>query len=381
MHAPNLGLSRSLARAVPFGIIWGVATGAMEALSLPVVDRSWSSFGVLILSNVSAWSVVGIGIAWLVERAQWRLERPLFLAVASILATLAFSAVASWIFSIRWLPGPGFGIARVIPDQNPVASFAYQAWIVMFYGGLYAIAWRFNQRAERTRALLDQTQIARMRSETLFGDAQLRALRGHVDPAFLLHVMREVEHRYAAAHGRADHLTNLLVGFLRLAMPGVRSGSSTLATELALARSYAELWSDLDHERATWRIEALEPWPDMPFPPLLLLPILDRLAVASGAEARGRVQVASNSACVTLTFDANGVAGSDWLTPELAYRIRVGLSTRLGDAWSMSFRDPLKSDAPALRITMRADRTPEDEQSLDASLSTASISKGSIHDS
>lgn len=369
LHLPVLQPLRDVASVVPLAVIWGVAAGAMEAVSLPLADRSWSSFGWLLLANVSAWSVVGVAIAWLVERAQWRLERPLFLAASIAVAALALSAIASLIFSIGWIPGPALGIARVLPDaSDPVASFMYQAWIVVFYGGLYVIAWRFNQRAERTRAMLDRAQIARVRSEMLFGAAQLQALREHIDPAFLLRVMEEVERRYGSAPEDADRLVNLLVAFLRMAMPGVRSGDSTLVAELALAQSYAELWSDLDRGRATWRIEAPEKPGNLPFPPLLLLRVLDRLAIASSERERGRVRVVCGNDRVTVTFDADVASGSDWLTPQLAYRMRVALSTRFGHAWSMSLRSEFETDAPALRITMG--RAQNEEASRDTSLVT-----------
>lgn len=376
--AMRTSLQHRLLRALPLGVLWGMAAGAMEAVALPVLDERWSSFGLLLLSNMSAWSVVGVGIALLVECAQWRLERPFFLAVAIVVAALAFSAVASWIFSIRQVPGPGLGIARVLRTTDPLGSFLYQAWIVVFYGGLYAIAWTFNQRAERTRDLLDEARIARVHSETLLADAQLRALRGHVDPQFLLRVIHDIDGRYTTAPVDADRLVNCLVRFLRLAMPGVRNGCSSLGAEIALVRSYAALWSNLERDRATWRIDAPETIPDMPFPPLLLLPVLDRLAFASTGSERGHVSVASGNDGAELAFHAEGVVGSDWLTAELAYRIRVAMSTHFGHDWSMAFRNAAENAAPALRIAIRTRRTTDNECSPDRSSSIAFTSKGAI---
>lgn len=377
---PAMRTSRQhrLLRALPLGILWGIAAGAMEAVALPVLDERWSSFGLLLLSNMSAWSVVGVGIALLVECAQWRLERPFFLAAAIVVAAAAFSAVASWIFSIRQVPGPGLGIARVLRTTDPLGSFLYQAWIVVFYGGLYAIAWTLNQRAERTRDLLDQARIARVHSETLLAEAQLRALRGHVDPRFLLRVIHDIDARYTTAPADADRLVNRLVTFLRLAMPGVRSGCSLLGAEITLARSYAALWSDLERDRATWQIDAPETIPDMPFPPLLLLPVLDRLASASTGRERGHVVVASGSDGAELAFHAAGVVGADWLTEELAYRIRVAMSTQFGHDWSMAFRKAAESAAPALRILIRTRHTRDGAASPERPSSFAFTSKGAV---
>ena len=56
-------------------------------------------------------------------------------------------------------------------------------------------------------------------------------------------------------------LLDQLVGFLRLAMPGVRSGQSTLAAELALVRSYAQLWPNSTRARAAGTATSTPHWP------------------------------------------------------------------------------------------------------------------------
>ena len=56
---------------------------------------------------------------------------------------------------------------------------------------------RFHPTVNPTPQVLTQAQIARSGTATLFSEARLRALRGHVDPDFLLRVLGEVERRYA----------------------------------------------------------------------------------------------------------------------------------------------------------------------------------------
>ena len=347
-------LRHRFSRALALGVLWGAAVGAMEAVVLPVLDGSSSSFVVLLVSNMGAWAIVGMGIAWAVEYTQrWR-EQPISNAVSIVVGVLAFSAFASLLFAVESVPGPGLGVARVFPSgADPLASLLYQAWILLFYGGLYVVAWTLNQRAERTRALLTETQIARIRSETLLAEAQLQALRGYVDPQFLLRVTREIQHRYDAAAEDANRLVDLLVGFLRAAMPGLRSGCSTLAAELTLARSYSDLWADLGSQRPSCAIDGPEPFPDVPFPPLLLLSVLDRLAFSTTGQERARLRVIGAEGDVSLSVDAPGISGSDWLTPELAFRIRVDLATLFGREWSMSFRNRADGAEPALTMTMR----------------------------
>ncbi len=59
---------------------------------------------------------------------------------------------------------------------------------------------------EATRAMLEDAQIARIKSGMSLKDAELRALRGRVDPQFLLSVMQDIERRYESTPNEADRL-------------------------------------------------------------------------------------------------------------------------------------------------------------------------------
>jgi hypothetical protein len=164
---------------------------------------------------------------------------PWFLACAIAAGAPLLSAVASLLFA---LGGPASGPEAVFPGgRDLLASFLYQTWLVAFYGGLFALAWAFNQRGERTRALLGQAQVARLESETQLAEAGILSVRGYVDPGFLLRVMRSVEQRYRDDRGAADQILYRLTAFLRLAMPAVRSGIPALAAGPELDRAYADL--------------------------------------------------------------------------------------------------------------------------------------------
>ncbi len=350
-------------RALLYGVLWGAGVSVLESVALPISAQNWAGFWGMVLWIAPGWCVVGVGIALLVEAAGARLEPPALLAGAVVASAFAFSALWSWLYSFAARPNQARGIAALFPQgSEPVAAYLYQAWVVAFYGGLYAVAWTLNHRAERTRQVLAQAELARMQTETMLGEAQLQALRGHVDPAFLLRVMTEVEHRYSHAPESADRLMGLLVAVLRLAMTGVRSGQSTLAGELRLVRAYAELWSELEPHRAAWAISAPEPVPGLAFPPLLLLPVLDRLAEASRTSDRGCISVARAGGDVVIRFEISGSERTGWLTPELAYRMRVGLSTLYGSAWSMAVRQAPDSREPALELVIRP-RRPADRES------------------
>ncbi len=337
------------------GALWGLAASVMESVVLPVGDGHWSTFWRLVLWNIPILTLMGMCLAVVIEFAGARPDRPVMLAGVVIGGALALSAAWSGVLSVSDASGLAAGIETIFPEgRDPLASYLYQAWVIIFYGGLYVVAWTLNQRAERTRQAFDQAKIARVRTETLLGEARLQSLRGHVEPQFLLRVMSEVARRYSSMPESADRLVGLLVGFLRLAMPGVRNGRSTLADEINLARAYVDLLADLEPYRSQCKVVAPSPIPELPFPPLLLLPLLDRMAATSSEGDRRRMLLTVNDRGVALAFEGDGIAPVDLLSPALSYRIGVGLSTLFGHGWTLSPRAPGVTHGPALVLAVDA---------------------------
>jgi hypothetical protein len=289
------------------------------------------------------WVVAGVALASATMLLEHRL-RPWMIAPALVAFSLLVTA--------GWLP---------IGDEHDQRSFfstwfqgagrVHIFWGAMVYGGLFVAAYRSSMQSERTRELLARAEIARQETENLFSEAQLLSLRGHVDPEFLLRVMVEVEHRYAHDAAGMGRLLDPLVNFLRTAMPGVRSGASTLAAEVLLAEQYALVWAELEAARATWNIRVEGPMPDLPFPPLLLLPVLDQLA--AGSARRVKLQVAQTDERCILTLTRGVPFHERGLAPELLYRLQVGLRAVFGDAWELQG----SAASPAYVLTLPLART------------------------
>lgn len=226
-------------------------------------------------------------------------------------------------------------------------------WSSFTHGGVFFAAYRFSVRSERTRGLLMRAEIAREQSEAVLSAAQLQALQGQVDPAFLIRTLVEVERRYSVDAAGADRLLHTLVSFLRTAMPAVRSGVSTLAAEVELATDYSRLCSELDEEGPTWRIEVEGSLPEVDFPPLLLLPVLDQLASAAGSKCPAELRVNKNAGRCCLTLQTAGSCSPGWLPPDLLYRYQVGLRALFNDDWTLAAGNSPASPAFMLTIPLQ----------------------------
>jgi hypothetical protein len=297
-------------RGLAYTLLLGVVMGALESIAPTGVAYAAGSDEWLatIPGWVCAAAVIVLTTAWGVPRF------PLHaLAAITVAVVVCFTAIRAGV------PGNTFPIA---------ASGWYLGWASMLYGALFVGAQAMAFRADRTRGLLAQAEVARGRGEALFAQAELAGLQGVVDPAFVLRVLGEIQRRYAADGAGADRLLDQLVAFLRLAMPAVRSGRSTLGAELALARSYMNLCAAVEPQRAGWACDVDGALDDTPFPPLLLLPVLDALAVPATRVLR----ITSRSDDTTIELSLHGAAPGSRLPDALLHRLRVGLHALHGPA-------------------------------------------------
>jgi hypothetical protein len=269
---------------------------------------------------------------------------PLGLLLATIACTLLLT-----VFRFTWplqLIG-AYGIGG--PLSVPVSPI-YLAWGTLLYSGLFVGAHALAWRAERVQQRLAQAEIARSRSETLFDQARLASLQGVIDPAFVLRVLDTLRRLYASDVEAAERLLDQLVAFLRLAMPAVRSGRSTLGAEVAIARSQLGLHAALDPARPAWRCEIDAALDDTPFPPLLLQPLLDALA-AQAAPGAAPLLLAARAEGADAVLTLHGRAREGWLPEALLHRLRVGLHAVHGSAVPVIVAAGARDDEPVLEIT------------------------------
>ncbi len=339
-------------RAFVFGLLWAVARTASEALALQFTRVEWLAFIDVNASMLVVWTPVGLIIVFAAYSLERRFTRTSSIAV--VLLPLA-GLLAVLMNGVWWvLQQLGHGPPAAVPIAMAligVDGFVYDLWMVLAYGGLLAALCILVTRFERARGLLLQTEIERRQAQLLLGEAEFDALRQQVDPAFVRRALAEVQRRYAGEPASADRLLDLLVGFLRCAMPGVRRAQSTLADELEVVRTYVRLRQALDPHPHGWRIDAVAPEPEIVFPPLLLMSILDRLATSPTLDGGWfELRLSRNAGVVLLTMDGPNRHEPDWLPEDALFRLRLALRTTCGDAWSLVVADPTNLDRPAVAL-------------------------------
>jgi hypothetical protein len=328
-------------RLVAYGLLWGLGVSAMGIADMPWADLTRSELMLLLTRLIPASCLQGLALMLAVMALEHR-RISAHWAVASLLGFTMASYGLDWLIWKAWqLP------AASAPAWAIQPMYFHTLWANLFYGALFIAIYRLSVAAERSRRLFAGAEIAREQTEALLGAERVRALKGQIDPALLLRVMTEVERRHPADPSGMARLLDRLVAFLRAAMPGVRSGTSTLAAEIALATEYSRLRTELDPGSPVWRIRTGPSIPDMPFPAMLLLPVLDRW-IGSAASPAELHLTDSGRACV-LRLCGGRSGNADWLPADLTYRLQVGLRTVFGDAWQLTIGAP---PGAALTISM-----------------------------
>ena len=332
-------------RSASYGIVWGVAVAAMESFELPLGNLTAHELLIFLTNLLPHQCTAGVVLAVVAISSAgrpWDWALTAWVLVVFPLMTIAFNQLLSFTLALQplWATNPG-------------SSYLHTYWMSLFYGGLFVVAYRLSVRSERIRGQLAQTEIARQQAQSLVTSTNFEALKGHVDPAFLLRIMEAVQLRYSRDAKDADRLLERLVGFLRAAMPGIRSGASTLAVELELAMQYNHVLRELDGDAARLNVQAEGEVPDIPFPSLLMLPVLDEVcACADGAAIDVRVRQGRGSCAVT--FHAAGSRGAAGISADLLYRLQVGLRVLFGSDWSLEFPSP--PNQTVLELTLPANR-------------------------
>lgn len=339
-------------RAVVYVLLLGLVTTTLES----VVANSAAATENLLLNGLAGAFGWFVAAALIVGAARLSVPR---LSLPGVALVILVVVVVMTLLRIA-LPDPLVTMRALDPLPAVHANPWYLAWGQLLYGllsvGAVALAWR----AERTKERLAQAEIARSRSEALFDQAEFASLQGVVDPAFVLRSLDEMQRLYAADAAAGDRLLDRLVTFLRLAMPAVRSGRSTLGAELAIARSYMSVSMALGPQRVSWSFNIAAALDDAPFPALLLLPLLDALATGAGPGDRLRVEARGDANLAVLAL--HGAALPDGA---LLHRLRVSLRALHGDAAEVTLASAPATDAPTIRIRFPGvAKTPLDRPSV-----------------
>lgn len=256
-------LSLAVAAAL---LAWMTLESGLTSRQLPAVDPARVAMHLAMVFCL-------LPATLLADDAVDRGRAPLTAYTAAVLGgTLAASllqrpAVGAWLAAGGELPSAPL-------RAHPVASFLeYLLWAAI-------VVWVYanRRRAAAAAARLQAAQLARARVQQRLLSSRLQALQARVEPRFLFNTLDLVRQTYQVDAARAAALLDDLIVYLRNALPQMRLAGSTVARELELVGAYLRILQAQPAGTAPRCYMHTAPGlEDEPLPPMLLLPLVDRL--------------------------------------------------------------------------------------------------------
>lgn len=302
-------------------------------------------------------ATAGPALASWVRYRQWPLRKERWAVVFAVLVGIVASyAVDMWASGyIERTVGAALradGMAQ--PDtsgastpERVLALLVNLAFLFVVYGafggGLALRAYFSEQR--RWQSALQRDALARSRQARHDSDLRLGALQAQVEPHFLFNTLASVRALVRQSPEQAEQTLDALVDYLRATIPRMRGGDapSTLGQQIDVCTAYLDVMRLRMGGRLSWGVDVDGGLRSHPFPPLLLITLVEN-AVKHGIEPlRGdgridvQVAVEGDALAVRVVDDGVGLQPGVGSGVGLA-NVREQLQARFGPKASLALR-------------------------------------------
>jgi len=140
---------------------------------------------------------------------------------------------------------------------------------------LVAAIFVFLRAADESAARAEEAERDRARFVQRMEEARLKMLQAQIEPHFLFNTLANVRGLYGTSLPDAERMLDNVMRYLAAALPQMRAADSTLAREAALTTAYLEIQRIRMGRRLAFEVEIPEALRSVPFPPLMLLTLVE----------------------------------------------------------------------------------------------------------
>jgi len=244
-------------------LMWTPGASVLSRLAL-----WWTLYG------VTLWGTLVV-LGYLCERAASRFDGHMQHAIAFLAACVA-----------AIVPGAlTSGRGTILIEQglvsSTVAMHLHGASVALIMAVLYFAHLRRRREHERAAARLAAAQSEQRGAHRRLIEARLEEMQARIDPHALLGMLDTARLLYERDPARAERYLDELIGFLRSALPRLRSMSSSLAREAEIAKAALGLRALAADSGLDFAFDVAPEALHARFPPGILLPLVE--GVPSGA--------------------------------------------------------------------------------------------------
>ena len=294
--------SRAYSKRALRHFFYTLAISAAIAVFLSFAGIGDSIYSLLVISE-------SFGIStWLLVHLALRLVKPR--NTAAIAATLVFGVTGGTLVGLRL---GLFLLGQLSP--GPVA-WTFQG---LLQAGLFAIAFGAavsyfffsKNRLQARREEIQQERIMRLSKEKEALEARLKLLQAQIEPHFLFNTLSTILSLIDTTPERGKAMLVDLIVYLRTSLSRTRHERMTLNQEVEIVQAYLNILKIRMGERLRFSIEVQDHLGELPFPPMLLQPLVEN-AVQHGLEPQIeggeiRIRVCAEKGLIRAEIVDNGV--------------------------------------------------------------------------
>lgn len=273
--------------------------------------------------------------------------------IAALTLALAVGAIAR--YPTLWMLAPDDSWVRFPSWQNFVDVM--ESW--SGFTVVIALAYFSLRRDRKLAAALHAAEVERVTIERRTLESDLQAMQARVEPAFLLHTLRDVARLCVTDPKTSERALEELVIYLRAALPDMRGSSSRLGREIELVRAWLAIVEIRTGARMTFSVDADPDLADAKFPPMTLLPLFAS-AVPAGVELKGHalttgIQAAQSGTALRVRVLGTSIGGRSSAMADTLTTARGRLHALYGDTASLEV-DTADDDEPAIVLQIPLER-------------------------
>lgn len=238
-------------------------------------------FGTGLLVNFIFSQTIGLCMCSLILAGHYFLRRPSVPGHALIL--LVSMPMGAVLGAVLGAPIAGIPLSEIV--QGRPALFLQMLIIGILFGTMITYFFFSRERISQTEAQLQQEQIKSLTLEKSTLETRLRLLQAQIEPHFLFNTLSNVLSLLESEPAQGKAMLEDLTRYLRSSLSRTRDRMTTLGQELDLIRAYLDIYKVRMGERLRYTIEIPEKLREVPFPPLLVQPLVEN-ALKHGLEPK-----------------------------------------------------------------------------------------------
>jgi sensor histidine kinase YesM len=155
----------------------------------------------------------------------------------------------------------------------------------IMFGLIISYFFSSRQSISRSEALIQEERIKRLANEKEMAETSLRLLQARIEPHFLFNTLSNILSLLDTDLEGGKSMLADFIRYLRTALPKTRGEATTIGQEMERIQAYLNIFKVRMGDRLRYRFDIPEGMKDLPFPPMLIQPLVEN-AIRHGLEPK-----------------------------------------------------------------------------------------------